>query len=173
MKIWRKRITRVSGRDNAGSAVFAHTLLAMSLLAGYLVLGMGTAGVLAYIGLRTDPARSPYHRLLVQVCGVACAVISASTYPAWRRFVAPGSRLVRQDQPRLFERTAKMASLFGQQPPSEIYLTDLVDVGVCQKGGFMGFWCEKRHLPRSSCFSLPHRLAIGCRTCTDVRALSR
>src|SRR5437867_5009665 len=108
MKVWRKRITRVSACDNAGSAVFAHTLLAMSLLAGYLVLGMGTAGLLVYIGLRTDPARSPYHRLLVQVCGIAGAVVSVSAYPAWRRFVAPGSRLVRQDQPRLFERMAKV-----------------------------------------------------------------
>ena len=74
MKIWRKRITSVSGRDNAGSAVFAHTLLAMSLLAGYVVLGMGTAGLLAYTGLHTDPARSPYHRLLVPVCRLVVSV---------------------------------------------------------------------------------------------------
>ncbi len=139
MKVWRKRIIRFSFRDNPSSPVFAHTLLAMSLLGGYLVLGLGTAGVLAYVGLRTDSTRGPWHHLLVQFCGIACAVISASTYPAWRRFVAPGSKLVRQDQPRLFERIDRIASLFGQQPPSEIYLTDDVDVGVCQEGGFMGF----------------------------------
>ena len=124
MKIWRKRITSVSGRDNAGSAVFAHTLLAMSLLAGYVVLGMGTAGLLAYTGLHTDPARSPYHRLLVQVCGIACAVVSASTYPAWRRFVATGSKLVRQDQPCLFERMDKVASLFEQHARNQGAFTE-------------------------------------------------
>ena len=139
MKVWRKRIIGFSFRDNPSSPVFAHTLLAMSLLGGYLVLGLGTAGVLAYVGLRTDSTRGPWHHLLVQFCGIAGAVISASTYPAWRRFVAPGSKLVRQDQPRLFERIDRIASLFGQQPPSEIYLTDDVDVGVCQEGGFMGF----------------------------------
>jgi len=142
MKVWRKRIIRFSFRNNPSSPVFAHTLLAMSLLGGYLVLGLGTAGVLAYVGLRTDSTRGPWHHLLVQFCGIACAVISASTYPAWRRFVAPGSKLVRQDQPRLFERIDRIASLFGQQPPSEIYLTDDVDVGVCQEGGFMGFGAE-------------------------------
>jgi len=142
MKVWRKRIIRFSFRDNPSSPVFAHTLLAMSLLGGYLVLGLGTAGVLAYVGLRTDSTRGPWHHLLVQFCGIACAVISASTYPAWRRFVAPGSKLVRQDQPRLFERIDRIASLFGQQPPSEIYLADDVDVGVCQEGGFMGFGAE-------------------------------
>jgi len=84
--------------------------------------------------------------LLVQFCGIACAVISASTYPAWRRFVAPGSKLVRQDQPRLFERIDRIASLFGQQPPSEIYLTDDVDVGVCQEGGLL----RDGKLPRAS-----------------------
>src|SRR5213594_4472419 len=98
MKVWRRRIIRFSFRHNPSSPVFAHTLLAMSLLGGYLVLGMGTAGVLAYIGLHMNPTRSPYHRLLVQLCGIACAIISASTYPAWRRFVAPGYRLVRRDQ---------------------------------------------------------------------------
>lgn len=95
MKVWRKRIIRFSFRDNRSSPVFAHTLLAMSLLGGYLILGLGTAGVLAYVGLRTDSTQGPWHHLLVQFCSIACAVISASTYPAWRRFVAPGSNLVR------------------------------------------------------------------------------
>ncbi|SRR5436309_15853126 len=61
MKVWRKRIIRFSFRDNPSSPVFAHTLLAMSLLGGYLVLGLGTAGVLAYVGLRTDSTRGPWH----------------------------------------------------------------------------------------------------------------
>ena len=52
MKVWRKRIIRFSFRDNPSSPVFAHTLLAMSLLGGYLVLGLGTAGVLAYLAAR-------------------------------------------------------------------------------------------------------------------------
>src|SRR5881396_161043 len=93
MKVWRKRIIRFSFRSNPSSPVFAHTLLAMSLLGGYLVLGLGTAGVLAYVGLRTDSTRGPWHHLLVQFCGIACALISASTSPAWRRFVA-GIRFV-------------------------------------------------------------------------------
>ena len=139
MKVLHKPIAAFSFQDDAFFPAFAHTLLAMSLLGGYLVLGMGTAGVLAYIGLHMNPTRSPYHRLLVQLCGIACAIISASTYPAWRRFVAPGYRLVRRDQLRLFERVDKIALLFGQQLPPEIYLTDEVDVGVCQEGGFMGF----------------------------------
>src|SRR5207245_1400907 len=32
---------------------------------------------------------------------------------------------------------------------------------------------EKRYLPGSSCFSLPHGLAVGRCSCADVRSLSR
>lgn len=76
--------------------------------------------------------------LMFFVCQCAGSLILVSL-PLPRRFRAPGTRLVPQEHPLLFERVRQIASMAGQKVPDEIYATEGAWTLTRYRRGILGF----------------------------------
>jgi len=112
--------------------------LAVLLMFGFYVLAAGVVLALVYLPY------AEWHyadrldlRLLVFSLVGALAVLSGVA-PRFDRFRAPGPRLARQEQPRLFEIVDQIAKATDQRTPRDVFLVPELNAWVAQRGGIVG-----------------------------------
>ncbi len=71
---------------------------------------------------------------------IVTLTIAWSIVPRIDRFVAPGPRLEKSSQPRLFAELEHIAAESGQPMPEFVYLCPDVNAWVSRRGGLMGFF---------------------------------
>jgi hypothetical protein len=108
---------------------------------GYLTITSGVGFALWYMSWVISTHKSGGRLGFVPIILLA---IGAWFVPAglplwWRKDRSPlGLRITPHDQPRLFDKASKAASITGQVAPAELYLTEDLDFAVYQLDGFMG-----------------------------------
>lgn len=121
------------GRSLAGRAV----------VAVLLTIGFYGLAVVIAVALFAVPVLewNLIHRVtgqLAAACVIGGGLILWSLVPRRQRFVAPGPELTPEQNPRLFERLAKIARTVREPMPKEVYLTAEVNAAVFQRGGVLG-----------------------------------
>lgn len=112
---------------------------AFALMIGFYVLAFAIAGGLFALVYADVTMSSRVHVKVVVFGTIAALTILWSVLPRPGRFVAPGPRLARSQQPRLFKELEGVARAAGQAMPDEVYLVPDVNAWVGQRGGWMGF----------------------------------
>jgi heat shock protein HtpX len=112
--------------------------ISIAYLCGYYVLLALAVGGLLWMSYRFWLRKDEVGAIMWFVCQLAGALILVSL-PVPRRFCAPGTRLVPQEHPLLFERVRHIASLAGQVVPAEIYATEWAWTTTYYRGGIIGF----------------------------------
>jgi hypothetical protein len=110
---------------------------AMALLVAWHVLALALviAGVYVIVHLATGGSLSAVDVVVLVVAGVALLAVR----PRWRRFVEPGPRLIRGEQPELFATLDEATSAVAVPPYNEVYVDSSADGRVVQRGGVLGF----------------------------------
>ena len=120
-------------------SITGRVFVAVALLVGFYVLALGIAAGLFYIPYAEWKFVHRIHPKLALVCVGGGLIVLWSALPRWDRFVAPGPRLKREQQPKLFDELESVAKATGQAMPSEVYLVGEVNAWVAQRGGVLGF----------------------------------
>lgn len=105
-----------------------------------VLIGMIGAGLYVFISSAVDDG-SPS---LLGSCaaGVSLAVL-VSLRPRELRFVPPGPRLHRSEEPTLFAILDDVAETIGGRTPDHVYVDGSMNAGVFNQGGFMGFGARR------------------------------
>src|SRR5262249_52882426 len=98
--------------------------------------------LIGFVWLQTQIVQAT-NLFLVLTPLIAAAAILWSLIPRWDRFVAPGARLRRADQPRLFALLDEVARATRQRTPGEVYLTLESNAWVTRRGGVLGLFSRK------------------------------
>lgn len=124
-------------------SVVGRALLAIALLVGFYLLTLGVAVVLLLVpvvlawttGLRNL-------RLLIfafAICWIPAFLLFLSMFDIRRApFTPKGRRLAPEEAPELFAILSELARAASTEPPSEVYLTDRVDLSVTETAGLFG-----------------------------------
>lgn len=122
----------------SSSSIAARALLAVVLMIGFYLLALVIAGGLLYIPYAEVVYAHRIHFKLALGCLIGALAILWSVLPRRDKFEAPGPRLTREQQPRLFADLESVAGSVGQAMPAEVYLVPDVNAWVSQRGGIMG-----------------------------------
>src|SRR6185369_1571909 len=114
----------------AGRAV-----LALVLMVGFYILALSIAAGLLYIPYAELVFAHRLHPKLALVCVLGGVMILWSVLPRWDKFIAPGPRLTREEQPKLFAEIDAVAGAVKQTSPAEVYLVPDLNAWVTQRGG--------------------------------------
>lgn len=140
------------------SFIAGRAILALVLMIGFYALALGMAGGLLWVPYAEFVYAHHITPKLAVICLVAGGTILWSVLPRRDKFVAPGPRLRRDEQPRLFQELETISRATKQAMPAEVYLVPDVNAWVMQRGGVMGFGSRRvmglglplmRILPRS------------------------
>lgn len=119
-------------------SVAGRAVLAIVLMIGFYALALGVAGGLLWLVYVQVAVAKRANVKLILGCVIGAGVILWSILPRFDRFVAPGPRLTRERQRRLFAELEKIAQAVGQAMPVEVYLISEVNAWVAQRGGLLG-----------------------------------
>lgn len=76
--------------------------------------------------------------------GILISITLLRPLVPWRmEFRPPGARLDAAREARLFEEIRRMAARFSLPAPDEIYVTQVFNAAVCERGGTLGFGCRR------------------------------
>lgn len=126
------------GTERAAPSMAGRATAAILLTIGFYGLALLIAiGLLAVPVLEWTLANRVTPRLAL-ICVIGAGLILWSIVPRPDRFVAPGPRLERADNPRLFDEAEGVAKQVDEPMPAEVYLVPEVNAGVFQRGGFLG-----------------------------------
>jgi Zn-dependent protease with chaperone function len=108
-----------------------------------LTIGFYTLAIAVAVALLAIPYGEwvAFHRVTVRVLVFTVLVAGTiiwSILPRPASFEAPGPRLRKEEQPRLFQHLEEVAALVGERQPAEVYLVPEVNAGVLQAGGLLG-----------------------------------
>jgi Zn-dependent protease with chaperone function len=107
------------------SYLFVIVLAAACVYLPYLILSSGSAN---------------FQLLALFVGGIVIAgAMLWSLVPQRDKFIAPGTSLSREDQPRLFAELDDVAASLNEPLPREVYLIPEANAFVADRGGVMGF----------------------------------
>jgi len=120
------------------------SLTTRAIIAILLMIGFYVLSIVVAFGLIWIPYAewSYLHRLDIRIaaaCIIGAGVILWSILPRRDKFEAPGPRVTREQQPRLFAELEDIARRTGQTLPHEVYFIPDVNAWVAQRGGTMGF----------------------------------
>lgn len=121
------------------NSLFIRGLLAVVLLVGFYILAIGLALTLLLLPVAEVLFAERIHLKLALLCVVGALMILWSIVPRIDRFQAPGPRLSKEDNPKLFEQLEDVAQQTSQQMPAEVYLVRDINAWVTERGGIMGF----------------------------------
>jgi heat shock protein HtpX len=124
----------------AGPSYRARAVLALTLTVVFYALALGAAAGLAYAAwdLCTGPRKTRSVKLGI-IAGIAAGTLLYAVFPRRERFHAPGPRLDRRKQGRLFGLLDDIARRVGEPRPEEVYLIADANAFVASVGGFLGF----------------------------------
>lgn len=143
--------------------LLGRAIVAILLLIGFYLLAIVIAGILFYIPYAEWTYAGRLHLKLVLSCVICGIVILLAIIPRPDRFVAPGPRLLPEQNPRLFENLADVAQKTHQKMPAEVYLVPNVNAWVSQRGGLMGLGSRRvmgLGLPLMQVLTVPEFRAI-------------
>ena len=148
---------------NSSPSLAGRALLALGLMVGFYLLALAIAAGLFFLPYAEWAYGDRLHPKLALACLVGGGLILWSVFPRVDRFVAPGPRLKRAEQPRLFAEIEAIAASTSQPMPSDVYLVGDVNAWVAQRGGLMGISSR-----RVMGVGLP---LLRTLTCSQVRAV--
>jgi Zn-dependent protease with chaperone function len=121
------------------SFLVGRAMLAIALMAGFYLLALSIAGILAYLPIAELSYAHRIHPKLALFCLISAGVIVWSIIPRFDKFTPPGPQLQPAQNPKLFDLLHRIAGQTQQQMPAEVYLCPDVNAWVAQRGGWMGF----------------------------------
>jgi Zn-dependent protease with chaperone function len=125
---------KLSSRPSLAGRAF----MAVLLLVGFYVLALGIAGALLYAVYAQLAYFDQINLRILLLCVFGAFAIIWSILPRFNRFVAPGPRLLPEQNPALFEMIGSLSELLKQKMPAEVYLIPDVNAYVGERGGFLG-----------------------------------
>jgi hypothetical protein len=99
-----------------------------------LALVLVVAGVYVIVHLATGGSLTAADVVLLVLALIALLAVR----PRWRRFVEPGPRLIRGEQPELFDVIDEATSVVAVPPYNQVYVDSSADGRVTQRGGILG-----------------------------------
>jgi heat shock protein HtpX len=120
-----------------GTSPIARASLALLLMAGFYLLALAMLsglGLVIYLEVTSD-------RISIGITFIAAlgfGAIVSGIVPRRQVFVAPGPRVISDEQPRLFEEIRRVADATGSPMPREVYVVPDLNAGVAHIGGFAG-----------------------------------
>jgi heat shock protein HtpX len=112
-------------------------MVAVCLMVGFYLLALSVAAGLFWIAYADWAYRDRIDRIEI-ACVIAGFLILWSILPRFDRFEAPGLRITKEQEPRLFAEISSIAQATGQTMPHEVYLAPEVNAWVAQRGGIAG-----------------------------------
>jgi Zn-dependent protease with chaperone function len=126
-----------------GPSLAGRAALAVVLTIGFYAMALGIAFGLLWLVYAQVAYAERISVKLTFFAVVAAGAILWSVLPRWDRFEAPGPKLDKRAQPRLFRAIEEIARKTGQAPPAEVYMVSDVNAFVAQRGGIMGFGSKR------------------------------
>jgi Zn-dependent protease with chaperone function len=123
----------------SSSSLAGRAALAVLLMIGFYLLALAVISALFFIPFGEVVYLHHVTPKLDLICLIAGVAILWSVLPRMDKFVAPGPRLTRETDPRLFAEIETVAKSVDQAMPAEVYLIPDVNAWVSQRGGIMGF----------------------------------
>ena len=122
----------------ATNSLARRAAVALALLVGFYVIGIGLAGFLAWLpfGVYSFTGRSNLQ--LSWFCLASAGAILWSFRPRREPFVKPGPLLREAEHPELFATLRDVAAKTRQTMPDEVYLVPAVNAFVAQRRGVSG-----------------------------------
>lgn len=125
----------------AAPSVVGRALLVVVLMVGFFLVTLGVGVTLLVLPVAAFwAAKSNFRDVRLWLFFLACCwvpgfLLITSVFGVRRpKFVPSGRRLEEQEAPELFAIVRELAQLAGTAAPSEIYLTDAVNLSVSEKG---------------------------------------
>lgn len=113
--------------------------MAVGLMVGFNLLALVLiAGLLFAAWAQVALAERVYIRFVFLTL-IGAITIAWAIVPRFDRFLPPGPRLLKDEEPRLFARIEEIARKTEQEMPEEVYLLPELNAWVANRGGVMGF----------------------------------
>lgn len=120
------------------SWMLRRVVLALALMVSFYLLAIGVAFGLLWIAYADVTYTKMRIWKLVAFCVIGAGTVLWAIIPRPDRFVPPGPRVERSEEPDLFALIDEIAHATQQAPPSDVYLTSDMNAFVAQRGGVMG-----------------------------------
>src|SRR5690349_7669686 len=141
----------------------SRAVVALALMIGFYLLAIAFIAVLLYIPYVEFSVSNGENPRILGFCLLGAFAIAKGIVPRRDRFVAPGPRLLPDEQPKLFALVTQVSSETKQAMPAEVYLIPDVNAYVMERGGFMGFGSKRVMgvgLPLLASLSVPQFRAV-------------
>jgi len=123
---------------NTSQSLARRAVFAVLLTIGFYLLALGMIALLLFIPYAEWTYGRRIHAKLALFCIIGAGIIAWSILPRIDRFIAPGPRLLPEEQPELFKTLRQVAEKMGQEMPAEVYALAEMNAWVMDRGGIMG-----------------------------------